>query len=254
MLDHILNHIFRTLLMYVVMYALMRIMGKREIGKLSIFDLIISFMMAEIAVLVLEDLERPLYDGIIPLVVLVVLQIGMAYITLKSRKLRIWFDGKPNVLVQNGKLNREEMASQRYNLDDLMLQLREQQIDDLAKVEFAILETSGKLTVIPKDESNAAGNQGAVQSPNRSKARSKQRLSEKMDIKKRSETVHQFRYEGLPIPLIMDGKVQDDNLQRLGKTRFWLKDQLKQQGYKDFKEVFLCSMDHNGKLFISSGS
>lgn len=215
--------LFRTILIYVIVFFTMRIMGKREIGKLSVFDLVISIMIAEIAVFVLEDMNKPLMEGILPMVTLVAIQMGIAYVSLKHEKLRRWFEGKPSELIVNGKLNRDEMKRERYNLDDLLLQLRENKVLNVADVEFAILEPSGKLTVKEKTPDQPSG-----------------------DAKDKPL----FRYEGLPLPLIMDGKVQDDSLTKLGKTRFWLKRELETKGIKDFKEVFFCSVDHRGKWFI----
>lgn len=153
MAAHILVTVFRTVLMYFVIYLTLRIMGKREIGKLSIFDLVISIMIAEIGVFVLEDIKRPVFDGIVPMITLVIIQLIIAIVSLKSRKVRLWFEGEPSILVAKGKLNREEMRKQRYNLDDLLLQLRGKNIQNIADVEFAILENSGQLTVIPKSPS-----------------------------------------------------------------------------------------------------
>ncbi|ANE48924.1 membrane protein [Paenibacillus swuensis] len=207
---------------------MLRVMGKREIGKLSVFDLVISIMIAEIAVMVLEDEDISLFLGVVPMITLVFIQVLIAFITLKSRKLRQWFDGKPSLLIENGKLNRSEMQRQRYNLDDLLLQLRENRINNVADVEFAILETSGKLTVVPKEvRAFKDRNQGLPE-----------------------QRKFPFRYEGLPMALIMDGKVQDENLTKIGQTRFWLKNKLQEQGVTDFKKVFLCSVDYKGKLYI----
>ncbi len=100
-------------------------MGKREIGKLSIFDLVVSIMMAEIAVMVIEDTEKPLLKGVIPILVLMVTQILISYLTLKSKRIRDLVDGQPAVLVANGKIQDREMAKQRYSIDDLLIQLRE---------------------------------------------------------------------------------------------------------------------------------
>jgi uncharacterized membrane protein YcaP (DUF421 family) len=197
-------------------------MGKREIGKLSVFDLVISIMIAEIAVFVIEDPELPLMNGLLPMSTLVVIQILIAFLSLKSQTIRSWFDGKPSFMIENGKLNREEMSKQRYSLDDLLLQLRENKINNVADVEFAILETSGKLSVVEKSKNPPS-------KPAKGEVR--------------------FSYEGLPITLIMDGKVQDTNLEKLGKTRFWLKNQLQAKGITDFKDVFYCSVDHKGKLY-----
>ncbi|MBM6386221.1 MULTISPECIES: YetF domain-containing protein [Paenibacillus] len=232
-------HIFRTILMYFIVYGAIRVMGKREIGKLSMFDLVVSIMLAEIAAFVIEDTDKPLSHGIVPMVTVLVVQIGMAFLSLKSRRLRLMIDGKPTVLISKGTLHRDEMRKQRYNLDDLLLQLREQNIDSIGEVEFAILETTGKLTVIPMD--NSSSGQGYSSSQNNIKKPRQDKIDGFQNIK----------YEGLPLPLIMDGKVQDQNLELIQKTRFWLKNQIQQKGVLDFKEVFICSIDHNGKVFVS---
>ncbi|TDF97666.1 DUF421 domain-containing protein [Paenibacillus piri] len=222
----------RTVLIYIVVFLTMRIMGKREIGKLSVFDLVISIMIAEIAVFVLEDLQKPLLDGILPMVTLVGIQILIAFISLKSEKLRRIFEGEPTYIVKNGKLDREEMKNHRYNLDDLLLQLRQSKVMDVADVEFAILEPSGKLTVIEKE------------------TKDKESIPDQPNAASDEPQKSSIRYEGLPVALIMDGKVQEESLRKLDKTRFWLKNELQAKGIKDFKDVFYCSYDHRGKWFI----
>lgn len=216
----------RTVMIYVTVFLVMRIMGKREIGKLSVFDLVIFIMMAEIAVFALEDVRRPIIYDLIPIATLMLIQVGTAQLSLHSQKFRALLDGRPSYLIRKGKLDRQEMKRQRYNLDDLMTQLRQNRVMDVADVEFAILETSGKLTVVEKPEAR------------------EQEEEPPLDL---FDTI---RYEGLPLPLIMDGKVQDENLEKLGKTRFWLKSQIQQHGVRDFKEVFFCSVDHRGKMFL----
>ncbi|AWB45698.1 DUF421 domain-containing protein [Paenibacillus sp. CAA11] len=236
---HVLLLMMRTLIMYGTVFLMLRIMGKREIGQLSIFDLVIFIMIAEVAVIVMEDVERPIFDGIIPIITLVLVQITIALFSLKSRKLRMLIDGQPSLLISKGKINREEMRRQRYNLDDLLMQLRSKNIDSVADVEFAILETSGKLSVFPR----------TYESP-------KEEGETTDKDKNLPHTVQEIKvkYESLPVPLIMDGKVQDNNLEKIGKTRFWLKNQIQSKGHRDFKEVFLCSIDHKGRLYIDGGS
>ncbi|ASA23707.1 DUF421 domain-containing protein [Paenibacillus donghaensis] len=252
MFQHITAHIFLTVLMYFFIFLSMRIMGKREIGKLSVFDLTISIMIAEIAVFVIEDIERPIYDGVVPMATLVLIQVLVAEFSLKSRKLRLLMDGKPSILISDGKLHRSEMRKQRYNIDDLLLQLRGQNIDSPADVEFAILETSGQLTVIEKNKRMSSSNQAGNSSANASDTSGD--ASEPSGNSDSGQGVklpaHKIRYEGLPIPLIMDGKVQDDNLEMIGKTRFWLRTQIRQKGVSDFRDVFLCSIDHKGKVYV----
>ncbi|MDQ0494861.1 DUF421 domain-containing protein [Paenibacillus brasilensis] len=246
----IFAHIFRTLLMYFIVYLVMRLMGKREIGKLSVFDLVISIMIAEIAVFSLEDIKRPLYEGLIPLGVLLILQIGISYFSLKSRRLRLLFDGRPSVLYSNGQLNKDEMAKQRYNLDDLLLQLREQNIENLDEVEYVILETTGKLTVVGKDDKDEG-----VELDRIKRDLSQTNLTNMEQQEKKVPPTPQiggkFRYEGLPVPLIMDGKVLDRNLERMDMNRFWLKNQIQEKGHKDFKDVFLCTVNHRGDVYIT---
>ncbi|OCT14964.1 hypothetical protein A8709_12600 [Paenibacillus pectinilyticus] len=220
----ILTIFLRTVLIYFVVFLMLRIMGKREIGKLSLFDLVISIMIAEIAVFVLEDAAKPLTYGLVPMGTLVLIQVLIAYITLKSRTVRVLFDGKPSVLINKGMIDREEMKKHRYNLDDLMLQLRQNKVMNVADVEFAILEPSGKLSVVEKEVKETASLDPTIKAT--------------------------IRYEGLPLPLIMDGKVQDENLEKIGQTRFWLKNQLQEKGARDFKEVFYCSIDHRGRMFL----
>lgn len=237
MANHIWPLVFRTVMMYCTVFAVMRIMGKREIGELSIFDLVISVMIAEIAVFALEDIERPLYDGFIPMLTLLLIQICIAVLSLRFRKLRIWFDGEPSVIIRNGQIDRKEMKRQRYNLDDLLMQLRSQKIDSVADVEFAILETSGQLSVFPREKKDNSGEGG-------------QRLKKREGAV--SSVISNIKYEALPLPLIMDGKVNDENLRQIEKNRFWLKNQIQAKGLSDFKQVFFCSIDHNGKLYVNA--
>ncbi|MFD0678772.1 MULTISPECIES: YetF domain-containing protein [unclassified Paenibacillus] len=229
---------FRTVLVYFVVFFTMRIMGKREIGKLSVFDLVISVMIAEIAVFVLEDLEKPIVAGVLPMLTLVAVQLLIAFVSLKNEKVRRIFEGKPSFIIKHGKLDRAEMKRQRYNLDDLLLQLRQSKVMDVANVEFAILESSGKLTVVEKEVERQEDSE---------KEKDKQKESQGAE---QSDELSKIKFEGLPLPMIMDGKVQEDSLQKLDKTRFWLKSELQAKGVKDFKDVFYCSYDQRGRWFI----
>lgn len=234
--------LLRTSFMYIFIFVIMRMMGKREIGKLSVFDLVISIMIAEIAVIVIESTEKPLIVAITPILFLSLIQIGIAYLTLKNNKLRVWVDGKPSVIVRHGSLNRREMRKQRYNLDDLMTQLRENGIADVGDVELAVLESTGKLSVIEKDQNDGSANkEGTAKSGG---------IDSDPDV----NVFPKVRYELLPLALILDGQVQDDNLEGMGKNRFWLKKELHGYGIDSFKDVFFCSIDHRGKLYVDKKS
>lgn len=214
----------RTVLIYFVVLALMRLMGKREIGKLSVFDFVVSFMIAESAILVIENTNQPLMKGLVPLFTIVAIQIIVSYISLKNDKFRHMIDGRPSVVINKGQLQEEELRATRYNLDDLLMQLREKDIARVQDVEFAILEPSGKLSVFPR--------------------------AEKEPVTKEDLFGDRVQYSGVPLPVILDGKVEDENLEKLGKTRFWLKNKIQEKGCHDFKEVFFASVDQNGNIFV----
>ena len=139
--------LFRTLFFYFFVLFAYRLMGKREIGQLGVIDLIVSILIAELVAISIEETENPIYLTIIPITLLVFLEIGFAYVAIKSRKFRIIFDGKPSLIICNGKINYKEMVKQRYSLDDLLISLRQQGIKDLDIVEYAFLEPNGELSV-----------------------------------------------------------------------------------------------------------
>lgn len=215
----------RTVFVYFLIFFMMRLMGKREVGKLSTFDLVVSFMIADISSIALEELDRSLLVGLVPIFTIVALQILLSFVFLKWGRIRRWVEGKPSIIIDKGKIDKEAMAKTRYNIDDLLMQLREKSISDIRDVEYAILETSGKLSVFPK---------------NSEKVLSKEKLSSSGE-----ETP--FR---LPIPLVMEGKVFNHELKKMGKDDQWLKRQLKKQGIDDIRDVFYASVDQHGTFYI----
>ena len=145
--------ISKTLFLYFFIILVYRIMGKKEVGKLGIVDLIVSILIAELAALSIEEYDGSILVSVIPILCLVVVQIIFGYFGLKSSKLRNMLDGKPAVIIKNGKLNFKEMVKLRYSLDDLVSQLREQGIMNIEDVNYAVLENNGKLSVF-KEEKN----------------------------------------------------------------------------------------------------
>lgn len=138
--------IIRTVFMYFFIILVYRIMGKKEVGQLSIVDLIVSILIAELVAIAIEG-KRNILVAILPISILVVVQILMSYISLKSIKFRYLIDGKPTIIIKNGKLNFTEMSKIRYSLDDLITQLRLQGIKSIEKIKYAILENNGSLSV-----------------------------------------------------------------------------------------------------------
>ncbi|WP_028775580.1 DUF421 domain-containing protein [Shimazuella kribbensis] len=218
--------ILRTIFIYFFILLMMRLMGKREIGKLSIFDLIVSFMIADLSAMLIEDKQLALLMGIAPILTIVGLQILLSFIMLKSRNIRHLIDGEPTVIVQHGKILDNVMAKSRYNMDDLMMQLREKNISNIGDVEFAILETSGKLSVFPK--------------------------TKKHPVTKEDLNLRNLKTFHPPIPVVLEGKVLEEGLEQLGQNRFWLKKELRKKGYKELQDIFYVSVNYEGKLFVDA--
>ena len=143
--------VLRTLFMYFFIIVVYRIMGKKEVGQLSIIDLIVSILIAELVAIAIEA-EKSIFLSIIPIAILTITQIGISFITLKNEKIRDIIDGKPTIIIKNGKLNFKEMSHLRYSLDDLVTQLRLQGVKSIEKVKYAILENNGSLSVFSDDE------------------------------------------------------------------------------------------------------
>ena len=184
--------LWKTLFFYFLIMIIYRIMGKREVGELSIMDLIVSIFIAELAAISIDNYKESIFLSVIPIVVLVVIQLVISRISLKSSMMRNILDGNPSVIIDRGKVNFKEMLKQRYNLDDLLVQLRSRGIKSIEEVDYAILETSGKLSVFKRS-----------------------------DDKSRS----------YPLPIIIDGKIQKDVLFQIGKDSMWLMEALKKEGY-----------------------
>ena len=180
--------LLKTFLFYWVIVLVYRFMGKREVGELGIIDLIVSVLIAELAAISIENYKENVFLTLLPLLLLVVLQILLAKVSLKSPKLRTILDGNPSVIIDNGKVNFKEMIKQRYNLEDLLTQLRAREVKSIEEVEYAILETSGKLSVFKKNASTKGP---------------------------------------YPLPVILDGKIQKDTLKDLKKDESWLSSLLK---------------------------
>lgn len=143
--------VFRTVFMYFFVIFVYRVMGKKEVGQLSVVDLIVSILIAELIALSIESKEGDILISVIPILVLVIIQILISYMTLKNDKIRYIIDGKPTMIIKNGKLNFTEMSKLRYSLDDLLTQLRLQGIKSIDKVKYAILENNGELSVLLDD-------------------------------------------------------------------------------------------------------
>ena len=218
-----LSTVLKTLFMYVFVLFVTRLMGKREIGQLSPFDLVVAIMIADLAATPLEEKSIHIHDAVIPIAVLAFFEVVFAFVTLKSEKARKLISGQPSIVVRNGNILEGTLRELRYNIDDLLSGLREKGIPNIQDVEFAILEASGRLSVIPKSQVRPVTPKDLGISTS---------------------------YEGLPYPLVTDGKVQYKYLSQLGLTLVWLKEELRKKGVKDPADVLLASLDTSGELYV----
>ncbi len=205
----------KTILFYVILIIILRIMGKREVGELSIFDVVVFFIISELFSLSLNgegaDDFITILHALIPIAIIVALQILTSYLALKFEKVRNLVDGKPVIIIHKGKINQKQMKKQRYNIDDLFTQLRQQGTDSISDIEYAILESTGTLTVIKKQE----------------------------------------KLTQWPMPFVKDGKIDKQALQEAKMNEKWLDEQLKMRGIKSLDEVFLAIYEVNGLRVIT---
>lgn len=218
---------FRTLILYTVVITVMRIMGKRQIGQLQPFELAIAIMISELAAVPMQDTRIPLVNGIIPILTLLIAQVFLSLLTLKSIKARTIIDGKPSIVIENGKIKEEVLRNEMFTLNDLLEQLRIKNIPNIADVEFAILETNGEISVIPKSQA---------------------RPVTPKDLKL------QTNYEGIPIDIIIDGNINYRNLEKARLDEQWLKTELGKLNIHDPKKVLFASLDSEGNFYCQAKS
>ncbi|NMB01476.1 MAG: DUF421 domain-containing protein [Firmicutes bacterium] len=213
----------RTVLLYLLVVITMRLMGKRQVAQLEPFELVIAIMIAELAVIPMQDINIPLINGFIAISTLLFIQVSFSILSLKSIRFRYFLDGRYNVIIANGVIQESELRKARYNLDELLEQLRLKSVFDLSDVEFAILETSGELSVLLK--------------------------SQKRPVTPKDLNI-ETDYEGLPLVLILDGQVLDSELKKAQLGEAWLRTQLKKQKINDPAQVLVATLSSTGDLFV----
>lgn len=211
----------RAIVLYIIVLIVMRFMGKREIGQLQPFELVISIMIADLASTPMADIGTPITNGIIPILGLLVMHLLITFLNLKSIKAREILCGKPRILVYRGKIDENALLRERFTVSELEERLRGKDVMSLADVEYAILETSGEISVILKPD-------------------------------KRTTTPEDFNikpeYEGLAYDLVLDGKVMYNNLKVLGRDYEWLKKELKKLNMKP-EEALVATINGKGEIF-----
>ena len=202
--------IIRTVLFYFIVLIVFRLMGKREIGELSVQDLVVSILIAELVAISIENYKDSVLLTVVPIIILLFFEIVSGYLSLRFNKFRNIVDGKPALIINRGIINYKEMIKQRYSLDDLLLELRNHNIKNLKDVEYAVLENSGKLNIF---KYSFLG----IDSAN-------------------------------PFPLILDGVIQKDTLAYIEKDESWINDYLVTNNLK--KEDIFYAFYKNKQIYI----
>lgn len=215
--------LFRTIVLYILVITSMRIMGKKQIGQLEPFELAITIMVSELASLPMQDTRIPLIHGFIPIITLLSLQTGLSILQLKSEKFRWLVNGRPSILIEDGKIDIDELTYQRFNINDLMEEIRLQGFFNISDIEYAILETSGQLSIIPKTKLTP--------------------------VTKEDLSINALQ-DSLPIPLILDGKVDHENLTLVKKDVRWLRQRLNKKDTDDFSDIFIAILDSHKNFYV----
>lgn len=214
---------FRTLILFLLVIIAMRIMGKRQIGQLQPYELVVLIIVSALAAIPMEDIAIPLFNSIIPIVLLVVFQVATSYAAQRSEKVRSLVCGRPSIVIQNGKIIESKLREMHLNINDLLEQLRICGYHNINDVEFAIFETNGDLSVIPKSQC---------------------RPLQPRDLEIETE------YEGVPHPLIVDGNINFENLGKTDLDLLWLQSEMEKQGVGDLKDILFASLDTEGQLYV----
>lgn len=212
---------FRSIVLYIIVLIVMRLMGKREIGQLQPFELAISIMIADLATIPMADIGIPITNGIVPILGLLLMHLIISIINMKSIKAREIICGRPTVLIYRGRIDEKELKKERFTINELEERLRSSGVVNLGDVEYAILETSGQVTVILKPE---------------------KRNTIPEDFQIRPE------YEGIAYDLVVDGKVMNENLKIIGKNYNWLKKETEKFNMKP-EEALVVTIDGRGQIF-----
>jgi uncharacterized membrane protein YcaP (DUF421 family) len=213
--------LLRTVIIYFLVLFAMRIMGKAELSNLDPFQIVMLFMIAELAAFPIESPDISILAGISAIAALLFLEVFISYISTKSRKVSAFFKGKPSILIDKGALNIKELKKLRITIEDLAQLLRIKDIPAISDVDYVVMETNGEISVIPK--------------------------SEKAPVTKGDLNVNN-EYETMPMVLIADGALLQENLNRLGITENNLKKELEKHQLKDYSQVFLCFFDEDRKI------
>ncbi len=213
---------FRTVILYFVLMIGLRLMGKRQIGDLEPIELVLTLIISDLASVPMQDYGIPLLNGVLPIVTLLCISLILSYFNLKSVRFRALLCGKPEIIIRNGEILQQNMTKNRFTVDELYEQLRTQGYSDLRAVKYAVLETNGQLSILPYTRESPMTPQMAG--------------------------LNVVDHVTLPVLVINDGRVLDENLAALKRDRAWLETRLRMNKLSSPREVFVMTVDESGTV------
>ena len=211
----------RTLILYFLLMIGLRILGKRQIGELEPGELVMTMMLSDLAAVPMQDFGLPLLSGIIPILTLLSVSMLLSYVSLKNIRFRELACGTPTVLIKNGKLQQQAMLKNRFTIDELLEELRQQGYSSVSDIKYAILENSGQLSVLPWPDKQPV-------------------TPQQLNLQIKDDVT-------LPTVVINDGRIIHRNLIACGRNDIWLQKELHRQNLKQ-SEVFLLTVDENNTV------
>lgn len=212
----------RAVILYIAVMAVVRIMGKRQIGELQPSELVITIILGDLASVPMQNTGIPLLNGIVPIVTLVALEVGISVLSMKSKRVRRILSGKPSVIIRDGEIDYKELKYLRFSADDLMEELRGKDIINIDDVQLAIVDTNGEVCIVPKAGKRPLTPDDIGLAPPE---------------------------EELWYTLVSDGKIISANLKKIGKSEKWLQGEVKKQN-SDIKNILIAAATKSGTLTI----
>ena len=212
----------RTLVLYLLLIAVIRLMGKRQIGQMEASEFVVTMLVANLASIPMQDSGIPLFSGAVPIVTVLGMELVLSSLSLRSLWVRRLLCGKPVILMENGRILQENLRKTRVTLDELMGLLREKDVLDVTRVQYAILETNGNLSVFPYPQEQPASAKAAGIATQK---------------------------QSLPVVLVSDGTLMEENLKAAGKEVSWVQRYLQEQK-TTLAQTWMLSVDEEGKIIF----
>ena len=218
----LLSITMRAIISLVTLFLVTKMLGKKQVSQLSLFDYVIGISIGNFAAEMTVNLDSNILHGTIAVIIFGLIAYIISIGTMKSILLRRFFSGVPTLIIEDGKFLKEDLKKVKFDINDFLEQAREQGYFDISEIAYAVMESSGKISIMPKSEYSAV-------------------INKDMKIKKEKASI--------PASIIIDGNIMEENLKKYGKTRKWLEQQLKNK-HKTVESIFLATIDKNDNLVL----